>query len=66
MHTHRFLVTGGNKLEGTVKVGGSKNAVLPIIAASLLTDEEVTLHNVPDIADIATMESAWCKAKLDY
>lgn len=56
MHTHRFLVTGGNKLEGTVKVGGSKNAVLPIIAASLLTDEEVVLHNVPDIADIATME----------
>ena len=56
MHTHRFLVTGGQKLEGTVKVGGSKNAALPIIAASLLTDEEVVLHNVPDIADIATME----------
>jgi UDP-N-acetylglucosamine 1-carboxyvinyltransferase len=56
VHTHRFLVTGGNKLEGTVKVGGSKNAALPIIAAALLTDEEVILHNVPDIADIATME----------
>ncbi len=56
MHTHRFLVTGGEKLEGIVKVGGSKNAALPIIAAALLTDEEVILHNVPDIADIATME----------
>ena len=56
MHTHRFLVTGGQKLEGMVRVGGSKNAVLPIIAASLLTDEEVILSNVPDIADIATME----------
>lgn len=56
MHTHRFLVTGGHKLEGTVRVGGSKNAALPIIAAALLTDEEVILHNVPDIADIATME----------
>lgn len=56
MHTHRFLVTGGRKLEGMVKVGGSKNAALPIIAASLLTDEEVVLTNVPDIADIATME----------
>jgi len=53
MHTHRFLVTGGNKLEGTVKVGGSKNAALPIIAAALLTEEEVILHNVPDIADIS-------------
>jgi UDP-N-acetylglucosamine 1-carboxyvinyltransferase len=56
MHTHRFLVTGGKKLEGQIKVGGSKNAALPIIAASLLTDEPVTLTNVPDIADIATME----------
>jgi UDP-N-acetylglucosamine 1-carboxyvinyltransferase len=56
VHTHRFLVTGGRKLEGIVKVGGSKNAALPIIAASLLTDEEVVLTNVPDIADIATME----------
>ena len=53
MHTHRFLVTGGKKLKGTVKVGGSKNAALPIIAAALLTDEEVILHNVPDIADIS-------------
>ncbi|MBN2307242.1 UDP-N-acetylglucosamine 1-carboxyvinyltransferase [Candidatus Peregrinibacteria bacterium] len=56
MHTHRFLVTGGKKLEGIVQVGGSKNAALPIIAASLLTNEEVVLKNVPDIADIATME----------
>lgn len=56
MHTHRFLVTGGQKLEGQIRVGGSKNAALPIIAASLLTDELVTLTNVPDIADIATME----------
>lgn len=53
MHTHRFLVTGGQTLNGQVKVGGSKNAVLPIIAAALLTDEEVILHNVPDIADIS-------------
>lgn len=55
MHTHRFLITGGRKLNGTVKVGGSKNAALPIMSAALLTNEEVVLHNVPDIADIATM-----------
>lgn len=56
MHTHRFLVTGGVKLEGVVRVSGSKNAALPIIAASLLTNEPVVLHDVPDIADIGTME----------
>ena len=56
MHTHRFLITGGQKLKGQVRVSGSKNAALPIIAASLLTSEPVTLHNVPDIADIYTMQ----------
>lgn len=56
MNTHRFLITGGQKLEGQVRVGGSKNAVLPIVAASLLTDEPVTLTNVPAIADIYTMQ----------
>lgn len=55
MHSHRFLITGGQKLHGIVKVGGSKNAALPIMSAALLTNEEVVLHNVPDIADIATM-----------
>lgn len=56
MHTHRFLVTGGQKLSGQVVVGGSKNAALPIIAAALMTDEPVILRNVPDIADLYTMQ----------
>ncbi|MBI5732246.1 MAG: UDP-N-acetylglucosamine 1-carboxyvinyltransferase [Candidatus Magasanikbacteria bacterium] len=56
MHTHRFLVTGGQRLEGEIQVGGSKNAALPIIAACLLTEEPVVLRNVPDIADIYTMQ----------
>ena len=56
MHTHKFLVTGGQKLEGQVRVSGSKNAALPIIAASLLTNEPIELTNVPNIEDIATME----------
>ena len=56
MSNHRFIVTGGVPLEGQVRVGGSKNAALPILAAALLTDEPVILTNVPDIADIATME----------
>ena len=56
MHTHRFFVTGGYKLSGEVQVGGSKNAALPIIAAALMTDEPVALRNVPDIADVYTMQ----------
>ena len=46
-------VTGGQRLSGTVQTSGSKNASLPIIAASLLLDE-VTLHNVPRIGDVFT------------
>lgn len=56
MHHQRFLITGGQKLNGTVQVSGSKNAALPIIAAALLTDEPVILDNVPNIADIYTMQ----------
>lgn len=56
MDTHRFLVTGGQKLSGQVRVSGSKNAALPIIAAALLTKEPVTLSNVPDIADIYVVQ----------
>jgi UDP-N-acetylglucosamine 1-carboxyvinyltransferase len=50
-----FIIEGQHKLQGTVKVGGSKNAVLPIICASLLTKEKVTLHNVPNISDVQAM-----------
>lgn len=51
----KFEIIGGNPLRGTVKVGGSKNAALPIICASLLTREKVVLENVPDIEDVRTM-----------
>ncbi len=44
-----------SKLSGSVKVSGSKNAALPIIAATILTDEECIIHNVPDLRDIQTM-----------
>lgn len=50
----RFLVEGGRKLEGTVTVSGSKNACLPILVASLLTDEPFVLHRVPDLRDVRT------------
>jgi len=50
-----FIIQGQQKLSGTVRVGGSKNAVLPIICAALLTREKVTLHNVPRISDVEAM-----------
>ena len=48
-------ITGGIVPHGTVKVGGNKNAALPMLAASLLTRETVTIHNMPDIIDVRTM-----------
>ncbi len=51
----RFIVQGGVPLKGTVTVSGSKNAALPIVAATVLIQDEVVLKNVPDIEDIHTM-----------
>src|SRR3989304_3160908 len=51
----RFLVKGGQKLEGKVKTSGSKNSVLKLIPASLLSDTPVTLTNVPEIRDVTVM-----------
>ncbi len=50
-----FRVTGNGPLNGTIGVGGAKNAALPILAASLLTGETVRLENVPDLSDIRFM-----------
>lgn len=51
----RYLVDGSFPLSGTIKASGNKNAALPCIAATLLTDEEVVLSNIPDIEDVAVM-----------
>ena len=50
-----FEIEGGVPLRGTVRVSGNKNAILPIIAACILTDEEMILDNVPDIIDVRHM-----------
>ena len=50
-----FKVSGNGPLNGQIEVGGAKNAALPILAATLLTDETVTLHNVPDLSDMRFM-----------
>lgn len=50
-----ITVEGGRPLRGEVRISGAKNAALPALAATLLTDEECVLSNVPDLADIETM-----------
>jgi UDP-N-acetylglucosamine 1-carboxyvinyltransferase len=51
----RFVIHGGRPLAGEVTPGGNKNAALPILAATLLTSEEIVLDNVPAIRDVAVM-----------
>jgi UDP-N-acetylglucosamine 1-carboxyvinyltransferase len=51
----KFVVTGGRRLNGTIRPAGNKNAALPMLAATLLTEEEVILENVPDIRDVRTL-----------
>jgi len=51
----KMLVHGGHRLSGTVRVSGSKNSALPILAATLLTREPCVIHHVPDLSDIHYM-----------
>ncbi|MEM9374200.1 MAG: UDP-N-acetylglucosamine 1-carboxyvinyltransferase [Planctomycetota bacterium] len=50
-----FVIEGGRRLKGRLRVNGSKNAALPVMAGVLLTDEPVTLRDVPDLSDIRNM-----------
>ena len=50
-----YIIKGGNKLEGTVRISGSKNASLPIIAATILNKGTTTLYNIPNIQDTQMM-----------
>lgn len=50
-----FVIEGGAKLRGTIEASGNKNAALPMLAATLLTDQPVTLTRLPAIADVASM-----------
>ncbi len=51
----KFIIQGGIPLRGEVRVSGSKNSALPILAATLLTNQECQISNVPDISDIQVM-----------
>ncbi|MDH3442065.1 MAG: UDP-N-acetylglucosamine 1-carboxyvinyltransferase, partial [Gammaproteobacteria bacterium] len=50
----RLLIKGGTPLSGKIDVSGAKNAALPILAGTLLTDEPVIVRNVPHLKDVAT------------
>ncbi len=51
----KFIIEGSHPLSGEVTPSGNKNAALPLLAACLLTDEPVILHNVPNIRDVQDM-----------
>ena len=53
----KLEVFGANKLKGQIKISGSKNASLPILAATLLSNKKTTLKNLPRVRDIETMLS---------
>ncbi|MEZ7924015.1 MAG: UDP-N-acetylglucosamine 1-carboxyvinyltransferase [Acinetobacter towneri] len=51
----KFLIQGGNKLEGEVRISGAKNAALPLLAAMILAETPITLKNVPNLKDVNTL-----------
>lgn len=54
----QYIIKGGNPLVGEVEIGGAKNAALPILAASIMTDETVLIDNLPDVNDINVLLDA--------
>ena len=54
----QYIIKGGNPLVGEVEIGGAKNAALAILAAAIMTDETVTIENVPDVRDTNVMLQA--------
>lgn len=53
----KFVVTGGNRLQGRIVPSGNKNEALPVLAAVLLCEEPITIHNLPEIGDINSMKT---------
>ena len=54
-----FKIIGGKKIEGELKVDGSKNSTLPIMIATLVEKGTYVLRNVPDLRDIRTLVALW-------
>ena len=54
----QYVIKGGNRLNGEIEIGGAKNAALAILAASIMTDEIVTIENLPNVRDINVLLQA--------
>lgn len=65
----KYIITGGNRLEGSIRVPGAKNSVLPILAAALLTDEQSVIRDCPNLVDIekavGILRAVGCKVKIE-
>ena len=61
----KIRIRGGGRLKGEIQISGAKNAALPLMAASLLTDETLTLGNLPHVADITTMANLLAQLGVD-
>jgi UDP-N-acetylglucosamine 1-carboxyvinyltransferase len=62
----RIRIVGGNELKGTIPISGAKNAALPLMIASLLTDDTLTLENVPHLADVEQLIRILGNHGVDY
>ncbi len=62
----RIRIAGGRRLVGSIPISGAKNATLPLMIASLLTDQRLTLENVPDLADVALLKRILANHGVDY
>ena len=56
----KLLISGGYPLQGEIRISGAKNATLPILAATLLADEPVTITNIPHLHDVTTTLELLC------
>ena len=62
----KIRIVGGNPLNGIIPISGAKNAALPLMIASLLTDETLTLENVPRLADVRQLTNILVNHGVDY
>ena len=51
----KLEIRGGRKISGTIKISGSKNATLPILASTILTNKKIIIKNIPIVRDVETM-----------
>ena len=59
----KLEITGTDKIKGTIKISGSKNATLPLMVCSMLTKDKIILDNVPYISDVIMMANQWLLKK---